>query len=249
MEWSDEAIVLSGRRHGEGSLVVQLLTREHGRSPGLVRGGASSRMRGTFQPGNEVTATWRARLAEHLGWYACELVRNNAAAWLDDAARLAAVGSACAVAETALPEREPHPVLFEGLRALLGGLDSEVWPAIYVRWEVELLTELGYGLDLSACAATGGTGDLAFVSPRTGRAVSRDAGEPYRERLLRLPGFLTGGGELSAADMADGLDLTAYFLRRHVYDPAGRELPPARARLADMFQRLAPAPAAAVPSR
>jgi DNA repair protein RecO (recombination protein O) len=234
MEWSDDAIVLSGRRLGESSLVLELLTRNHGRFPGLVRGGGSSRLRGVLQPGNAVTAQWRARLAEHLGFYSCELVRNHTARWLDDALRLNAIRSACAMAEATLPEREPHPGLHDGLLSLFDSLETEVWPAVYVRWEVELLRELGYGLDLGACAATGETADLAYVSPRTGRAVSRAAGFLYRERLLRLPAFLTGGG-LDRDDVLAGLDLTAYFLRRHLFDPAGRTLPAARTRLAEAF--------------
>ena len=135
--------------------------------------------------------------------------------------------------EAALPEREPHPGLHDGLLSLFDSLETEVWPAVYVRWEVELLRELGYGLDLGACAATGETTDLVYVSPRTGRAVSRAAGFLYRERLLRLPGFLTGGGSLERDDVLAGLDLTAYFLRRHLFDPAGRTLPAARIRLAE----------------
>ncbi len=248
MEWSDDAIVLSSRRHGEGSMIVQLLAREHGRSPGLARGGASARMRGVLQPGNEVRAVWRARLAEHLGSYSCELIRNHTAAWLDDARRLTAISAACALTEVALPEREPHPALYEGLRALLHGLDAEVWPAVFVRWELELLRELGYGLDLATCAVTGKTASLTYVSPRTGRAVSAAAGEPYRDRLLRLPGFLSGGGQLTDTDVAAGLDLTGYFLRRYVLEPANRAIPPARMRLAEAFRQSATAAAAATDS-
>lgn len=238
MEWSDDAIVLSGRRLGEGSLVLELLTREHGRSSGLVRGGTSPRLRGVVQCGNEVRANWRARLAEHLGAYTCELVRNRSARWLDDPARLGAIRSACAMAEATLPEREPHPVLYEGLLSLFESLESAAWPAVYLRWEVELLRELGYGLDFSACAASGATVDLAFVSPRSGRAVSRAAGAPYASRLLHLPSFLTGSGSMAAADMTGGMEMTGYFLSRHIFTPAGRALPPARARLAESFAKL-----------
>ena len=235
MEWADDAIVLSGRRLGEGSVILELLTREHGRSPGLIRGAAGPRLRGVLQSGNSVRAVWRARLAEHLGSYSCELVRNATARWLDDCARLAAIRSACALAEGSLPEREPHPALYEGLLGLFESLASEVWPAVYVRWEIELLRELGYGLDLSACAASGTTADLAYVSPRSGRAVSRQAGSAYHDRLLRLPQFLTGSGEPTPEGVIAGLELTGYFLRRHVFAPAGRNLPRARDRLADIL--------------
>src|SRR3546814_8253948 len=150
-----------------------------------------------------VAAVWRARLAEHLGNLVCEPVHGHAAGWLDDAFRLAGIGAACAVAESALPEREPHPPLYRGMTALLACLDSEVWPAAYVRWEVEILAELGYGLGLDACAVTGETADLVWVSPRSGRAVSREAGEPYADRPPPLPDFLVGGGGLSDEDVID----------------------------------------------
>jgi len=237
MEWVDEGFVLSARPYGEGSAILHALTRSHGRHAGLVRGGASSRLRGTLQPGNAVDLVWRARLADQLGNYSCELKRSHAAPWFDDQARLAAVGAACAVAEAALPEREPHPAVFDGLGALLGCLDSEAWPAAYVGWELGLLAELGFGLDLAACASTGGNDDLAFVSPRTGRAVSASAGEPWRDRLLPLPGFLIGRGNLTDEAVAAGLDLTGHFLERHVMHPANRALPAARTRLVDCFRR------------
>ncbi|MET4701002.1 DNA repair protein RecO (recombination protein O) [Constrictibacter sp. MBR-5] len=237
IEWTDAAIVLSARHHGEGSAIVQLLTATRGRHAGLARGGSSSRQRGTYQPGTEVAAVWRARLADQLGNLTCEAVHGHAAGWLDDAFRLAGIGAACAVAESALPEREPHPPLYHGMAAFLACLDSEVWPAAYVRWEIELLAELGYGLGLDACAVTGTTEDLAWVSPRSGRAVSREAGEPYATKLLPLPGFLVGGGDLADEDVIAGLDLTGYFLRRHVFAPADRDLPQARLRLADMYAR------------
>ena len=190
MDWSDRAIVLSARKHGESSAIVSVLTRAHGRHAGLVRGGAGRRARGTFEPGNEVTARWRARLDEHLGTFACELLVSHAARLLDAPLPLAALAAACAVADAALPEREPHGVVHDGLAALLAALHEPGFAESYVRWELALLAELGFGLDLSACAATGATGGLVFVSPRTGRAVSGQAGAPYRDRLLALPAFL-----------------------------------------------------------
>ncbi len=193
MDWTEDGIVLAARKHGEASAVVQLFTRGHGRHAGLVRGGAGSKARGVYQAGNLVAARWRARLAEHLGSFTCELVRSHAAAILDDPLRLAGLASACAVAEATLPERHPYPELYDAFAAMIGALANDpAWSAVYVHWELTLLGELGFGLDLGRCAATGATDDLVYVSPKSGRAVSRLAGEPYRDRLLPLPGFLVG---------------------------------------------------------
>lgn len=240
MEWNDESVVLAARRHGEAAAYVELLTRAHGRHAGLVLGGWSRRQRGVLQPGNEVAARWRARLAEHLGTLTVELVRARASAHLDDPLRLAGLAAACATARAALPEREPHTPLYDGFLSLMDAIEtSEVWPAIYVRWEVELLKELGFGLDLRRCAVTGSGDDLAYVSPRTGRAVSRAAAAPYRERLLRLPAFLLASqaGEVDAASTADGLALTGHFLERHVFGQQAGRSPAARTRLVDRFAR------------
>ncbi len=238
MEWTDDAIVLSARRHGETSAIVNLLTNHHGRHAGLVRGGAGRRARGILQPGNRVEARWRARLAEHLGTCTCELTHGFAAALLGDAARLAALSAACAVAETALPERDPDAATFDGLLSLLSVLErGDAWPGVYVRWELKLLGDLGFGLDLSRCAATGRNDQLAYVSPKTGRAVSLAAGEPYRDRLLPLPGFLiTDGTEASAGEAAEGLALTGHFLSHNVYAHRDGRLPAARRRLAGQLK-------------
>ena len=239
MNWSDEGIVLSARKHGEHALVVQLLTHRHGRHAGLVRGGTGRRARGIYQPGNGVKAEWRARLAEHLGSYTCELVAAPTAALLDDPLRLSALAAACAVAESALPEREAHSQLYIRLLDFLVALGDDDWMAAYVEWELLLLADLGYGLDLSACAATGRQDDLIYVSPKSGRAVSREAGEPYRERLLPLPGFLAGGGEApEAADIAAGLALTGHFLESQVYALLDRPNPAARTRFVDRVRAL-----------
>jgi DNA repair protein RecO (recombination protein O) len=233
MEWTDEGIVLSARKHGETSAIVSLLTREHGVHAGLVRGGVSKTRRGMLQPGNQVQAVWRARLAEHLGSYTCELIHAHAATVLDDPARLAALSSACALAEAALAEREAHGALYDGLLVLLGALEEEGWPTVYVKWEVGLLAEAGFGLDLSRCAATGRNDQLAYVSPKSGRAVSISAGEPYKKTLLPLPPFLVTPGAIGdAGQIADGLRLTGFFLERHVFAPHGRQMPAARLRLA-----------------
>ncbi len=241
VDWSDEGIVLAARPHGEGSAVAILLTRGHGRHAGLVRGAFSGRARGLYQPGNRVTAEWRARLAEHLGNYTCELAHGHAAAVLDDPLKLAGLTAACAVAEASLPEREPHPRVHDGLAALLDAMANpelgDTWVAAYVVWEVGVLADLGYGLDLAACAVTGSQEDLAYVSPRSGRAVSVAAGEAYRDRLLPLPRFLIGRGGGDPDDLFRGLALSGFFLERHVFATHGREPPPARTRFVERFAR------------
>jgi len=235
VEWTDEAVILSARPHGESSLILQLLTRDHGRHAGLVRGARKARGRGLYEIGNRVEAHWQARLAEHLGLWRLELIEGCAAALIDDPARLACLAAACAMAEAALPEREAAPECFAGLARLLQALArADGWAARYVGWELALLAELGFGLDLSRCAATGGTSDLAYVSPKSAQAVSRAAGAPYRDKLLRLPAFLIDpAASLAPGDLGDGLALTAFFLDRHVFAPLGKTLPPARARLVD----------------
>lgn len=248
MEWHDEGLVLAARPHGEGAAVVQLLTRAHGRHAGLVHGGASRSKRGTVEPGNLVSAVWRARLSEHLGRYTVEATRYYAARFMDDPARLAALSSACAVVEAAIPEREPHPGLFEATASLFDALavgEADIWPAVYIHWELGLLRELGFGLDLAKCAATGTSEDLVYVSPRTGRAVSRASGEPYRERMLALPRFLAPDGRGEGADGDDfdaGLRLTGHFLARHAFGPLNRPLPASRGRLEALISRKPGAP-------
>jgi len=236
MEWRDEGLVLSVRRHGESNLVLSLLTREHGRHAGLVRGGGGRRGASIYEIGNRLSAVWRGRLPEHLGSFACEVQAQNAARLLDEPLRLAALTAAAAVAEAALPEREPHPRTFEGLSALVAELLAEreatQWAARYVRWEVDLLSELGFGLDLGRCAVSGATKDLAYVSPASGRAVSEDAAGAWRDRLLPLPAFLVGG-EADMPAIRQGLALTGLFLERH----ALARLPAARARLLSRLQR------------
>ncbi|MDD4919018.1 MAG: DNA repair protein RecO [candidate division Zixibacteria bacterium] len=239
MQWEDDGIVLTVRRHGETSALVTLLSRSHGRHAGLVRGGTSRRLRGILQPGNKIHAVWRARLPEHLGTLACEPIDSVAAALFGHPRRLRALSAACAVTEAALPEREPHPEIHDALANLLKAMgDDEGWPAIYVKWEVDLLRYLGFGLDLAVCAATGERGHLTYVSPRSGRAVSAVAGEPYRAKLLPLPSFLlTGEREVGSDVVAEGLRLTGYFLERHVFAHRGYRLPAARRRLADLFAK------------
>jgi DNA repair protein RecO (recombination protein O) len=238
MEWRDTGFVLSARRHGESALIVELLTREHGRHAGLVRGGQSPRRRALLQPGNEVAASWRGRLSEHLGTLECELVQAYAARLLDDPDRLAALNAAVALLLAALPEREPHPDLYACFAGLLGAFDSPAgWAEAYVIWECDLLTGLGFGLELGHCAVTGTNQDLAYVSPRTGRAVSRETGAPYRDKLLPLPGFLWRGEPASASDIVAGLVLTRHFLLHHLLQPQGGQLPEARERLLERMRR------------
>ncbi len=235
MNWTDEAIVLSVRPNGETAAVAELLTREHGRHLGFVHGGRSRRLRPVLQTGNHVDVTWKGRLAEQLGQYSIELRRGFAAEAMAEAdpARLAALSSLATMARL-LPERDPHAALFEVTLFVLGFLDDpSVWPALMVRWELALLAELGFGLDLDECAATGSNDQLIYVSPRTGRAVSASAGEPYKERLLALPGFLAGRaqGPVPIADIAAGFALTGYFLETWALAPRQITLPEVRQRM------------------
>jgi len=240
MEWRDTGFVLAARRHGESGVIVELLTIEHGRHAGLVRGGQSPKMRAVLQPGNEVAAAWRGRLAEHLGMLSCELVRAHSAGFLGDPDRLAGLAAATALVAAALPEREPQPDVFASFASLIGALDSGFgWQARYVEWEKDLLAALGFGLDLGRCAVTGVTTDLAYVSPRTGRAVSRAAGLPYHDKLLALPDFLWCDGPVDRNQLGLGMALTEHFLLHYVFAPHGRTLPAARVRLAERLQKAA----------
>ncbi len=236
MHWSDEGIVLSVRAHGETAAVVEVLTRAHGRHLGLVHGGRSRRLRPVLQVGNHVRVNWKARLAEQLGTIGVELERGFAAETMAHAAALAGLSSLTTLARL-LPERDPHPNLFEVTVFVLGFLDDpSVWPALMVRWELALLEDLGFGLDLSQCAATGGNDDLIYVSPRTGRAVSASAGEPYKDRLLSLPLFLRGksSGHVTPDDIKSGFALTGHFLGHHVLAPRDAVLPEVRARMIEL---------------
>jgi DNA repair protein RecO (recombination protein O) len=238
MQWTDDGVVLGVKRHGETSVILELMTIERGRHLGLVRGGAGTRLRAVLQPGNLLRATWRARLDEHLGHYAVEGLDLRAAGFLGAAH---AVHGITHVAELCrlLAEREPHAQVFAALQALLDHIDEPLAAATSVaRFELQLLAELGFGLDLGSCAATGVTTDLAYVSPRSGRAVSRRAGEEYRDKLLRLPDFLhTDGEPPSAAALSDAFTLTGFFLDRHGFGPRGLEVPASRARFVSAVLR------------
>jgi DNA repair protein RecO (recombination protein O) len=242
MEWADEAIVLSVRPYGETSAIVEALTREHGRHLGLVHGGASRKAKAMLQSGNSLHLTWRARLNEHLGSFHAELLRARAGVLLERRELLAGLNAFAAVAAVVLPEREPHAGVYRAAELLLDAIaeqDFAHWGPLYVRWETGLLDELGFGLDLSRCAATGSTDDLIYVSPRSGRAVSREGGAAYADRLLKLPAFLWGSQNAapSPMDILAGLRLTAYFLLDRVLQPHGKELPSARVRLQELAAR------------
>lgn len=240
MHWSDDGIVLGVRKHGESSVILELLTRHHGRHLGLVRGGRSKRQQPVLQPGNGVQAVWRARLDEQLGSYAIEGGELRAARLMGSPLALYGVATIAALLRL-LPERDPHPVLFDTVAVLVDHLDDPVVaPALFVRFEIGVLSELGFGLDLGSCAATGAVRDLAYVSPKSGRAVSTAAGTPFRNRLLPLPGFLRGettANRPNSEEIAAGFALTGHFLRRHAFEPRGQPMPEERARLIALAAR------------
>jgi DNA repair protein RecO (recombination protein O) len=235
MEWRDEGVLLSMRPHGESAAIIEVFTTGHGRHAGVVRGGASRRMAPVLQPGAQLEVTWRARLDDHIGTYTVEPLRSRAGL-MSDRRALAALTAICALLRAALPEREPHGALWTGTVDLMDALAGADWHSAYLRWEIGLLEELGFGLDLTRCAVTGATEGLAYVSPRTGRAVSLAGAGEWADRLLPLPAGLTGTAPLTGAALRDGLALTTHFLTRELmHDPQARPLPEARARLIDLL--------------
>ncbi|HEV8467409.1 MAG TPA: DNA repair protein RecO [Pseudolabrys sp.] len=241
MQWTDDGIVLGVKRHGEANAILELMTHGHGRHLGLVRGGFGSRLRPILQPGNSVRAAWRARLDEHLGNYTVEGLRLRAASYFSAPHAIYGVTHLAALMRL-LPERDPHTGLYETLDEILDQLDDPALAAPMVaRFELLLLSELGFGLDLERCAATGASGDLAYVSPKSGRAVSRDAGEPWADKMLRLPAFLRQRDAIpSSHDLADGFALTGYFLTRHVLEARGLSLGDERAHFIAALARALP---------
>ena len=230
MQWQDQGIVLGIKRHGESNAIAEIMTRDHGRHLGLVRGGRSRRMQPVLQPGNSVSVTWRARLDQHLGNFLLEPLELRAAQIMQSATAVYGVQAMGALLRL-LPERDPHRHLYEALSIILGHLHEPLDAGeLFVRFEIAVLEDLGFGLDLSRCAATGNTSQLRYVSPKTGRAVSLEAGEPWHDKLLALPIFLTEDSrEAAQADsLAQAFELTEYFLHRHVYEPRGMEVPEAR---------------------
>ncbi len=228
MEWRDDGLIIGLKKHGETSVILEAMTHAHGRHLGLVRGGRSKRWQPLLQPGNSVALVWRARLDEHLGLYAVEVTKPRAANLMASALALHGLNHLAALLRL-LAERDPHSELYETALRIADHLgDARANPAALVRFELAILTELGFGLDLGRCAASGAVEDLIYVSPKSGRAVSRLSGAPYHERLLPLPGFLRDDGEAQANDVAEGFRLTGYFLERDVFAPRGLKMPQAR---------------------
>lgn len=238
MEWRDEGVLLSVRAHGESSAIIEVFTAQHGRHAGVVRGGASRRLSPLLQPGAQLSLAWRARLDDHLGAFVVEPLRSRMGL-LGDRVALSGLNAICALLLVALAEREPHSGLWSSSIALLDSLQTAPdWPLQYLRWEMQLLEELGFGLDLTSCAVTGSRDDLAYVSPKTGRAVSRGAAGDWVSRLLPLPVALLGQGPADSAEIAQGLALTGHFLARELTPMLnGRPLPEARTRLIDLLLR------------
>lgn len=240
MDWRDQGVLLAVRKHGENAAIIEMFTPDHGRHAGVVRGGAGRRMGPILQPGAQLDVVWRARLEDHLGAYTVEPLRARAADVLGDPLALAGLTAVCSVLAFCLPEREPHPGLYARSVAMLDALGADQWGYGYLRWELALLDEMGFGLDLSACAVTGRNDDLTYISPRTGRAVTRTGAGEWADRLLPLPASLLGGGAAGKEDVLQGLAVTGHFLSAHLAKALGdRPLPAARARLVDRLARTA----------
>lgn len=239
MEWRDEGIILAIRKYGEYDAILDVLTRKHGRHSGIVKGGLGRRQRGNIQPGNEISATWRGRLETHLGTYSVELKKARAVAFLYSPSKLAALNSCCSLLCVGLAENEAHELLLDGLLAFLDTLEVSEdnilnWGPLLVRWELGLLTELGFALNLDNCAATGTTEKLVYVSPKSGRAVSEEAGAPYHEKMLKLPAYLIAKDqEVVIDDVKDGLKLTEFFMDRHMLSPYDKKITQARRMIMD----------------
>lgn len=227
-QWDNQGIILSVRRHGESGAVVAILTEEYGRWFGYVRGATGTKMRGVLEVGNIVDVSWQSRVADNMGNFTLELVRNSSAPFMQDALRLAALQSALGLCDAALPEREAHGGLFHGTIALFEALGSEIWGAAYVMWEISFLRELGFSLDLSRCAGGSDDPDLIYVSPKTGRAVSRSAGAVYKDKMLPLPGFLIGAGDIDMDAVRDGLRMSGYFLEHWAFTHRSGGMPEGR---------------------
>jgi DNA repair protein RecO (recombination protein O) len=239
MRWADDGIFLNGRPHGETSVIANIFTRSNGRTHGLVKGGRSRRIRPVLQTGNGLKVEWCARLDDQLGVYTIELTEATAARALDNRLALAGVSAVASLLQV-LPERDPHPKLFREAETCLQAAGSAAFSAKIIRFELHFLEELGFGLDLTKCVATGKHQDLAYVSPKSGQAVTQAAGAPYHGRLLRLPGFLLEEEETASpaeCDIVDGLTMTGYFLRRHVFAETGGKMPRAREDFARLIER------------
>ncbi len=240
MSFTDHGVVLDARAHGETAAVAHVFTARNGRRAGLVYGGQGRRMRPVLQPGNEVSLEWKGRGEDSLGHFSLELIRARAAEAMADRLSLAGLSAACAVALACLPERETHFPSYQAMTVLLDALDDiDIWPALMARWELGLLAELGFGLTLDRCAATGGRDNLIYVSPRSACAVSAEAGAPYRDKLLPLPAFLRGAAGASLEEAGDALKTTGHFIETRILHPADRQLPEARLRVAALLSERA----------
>jgi DNA repair protein RecO (recombination protein O) len=249
MEFTDDGVVLSARAHGESAAIAEILTAHHGRWAGLVYGGQGRAKTPLLQPGNGVKANWKGRLDDSLGFFTLELTQARAGALMQDRLSLAALSAACAVASATLPERQAHARVYHTLRILFDHLDDiEIWPALMARWELGLLAELGFGLTLDRCAATGARENLIYVSPKSASAVSAEAGEPYKDRMLPCPAFLRdAAADATLADALDGLRTTGHFIETRILHLANQELPEARRRLIDLLRVLVPPEDSAMP--
>lgn len=228
MEWTDRGTILGSRRHGETSVILELMTEKRGRHLGHVRGGRSRKMQPVLQPGNDVSVTWRARLDEHLGSYVVEPLKFRAGNILQDRLALSALQMQTELLRL-LPEREPNAQLFTALQVCLESLDKPLLLAeLLIRLELAVLEALGFGLDLQQCVQSGSNSGLIYVSPKSGRAVGAAAGEPYKDRLLPLPQYLTRQHAATALrdhdSLAQGFALSKFFLQRRVYGPRGLDV-------------------------
>ncbi len=239
IEWRDEAALLAARPFGETSVIIEVFSAAHGLHAGVVRGGTSRKVAPTLQPGAQLSVAWKARLDSHLGSFTVEPIRSRAAVAMGDRLALAGLNAVCAILVLVLPEREPHSELYERTISLLDLLgQSELWPLAYLRWEQALLEEMGFGMDLSACAVRGTNEELVYVSPKSGRAVSRQAAGEWADRLLPLPPVLAGQGDATNEEIVIALRTTGYFLEHRLVKSMGdRPVPSARARLIEAIAR------------
>ena len=238
MDWREEGLLLAARRHGENAAIIEVFTEAHGKHAGIVRGGSSRKMAPVLQPGTQVDVTWRARLEEHLGSFTVEPVQSRAAALMSDRRTLAGLNALTALLVFALPEREPHPALYRQTLTVLDMMEGDHWPLAYLRWELSLLEELGFGLDLTSCVVTGSTDGLTYISPKSGRAVAKGSAGAWSDKLLPLSPALLGKGDGGPQDIRDGLRATGHFLRHWLAPALGNKpLPEARGRLVDVLSR------------
>ncbi len=236
LEWQDNGIILSVRSHGETGGIASILTCNHGRAMGYVYGATSTKIRGVLEPGNLVSIHWKAKSHDQLGTFTPELEKSHAAEIMEDPVKLTAMQSACTLADKTLPEREKHTNIYEGTKALMASFATDAWAPTYIYWELGLLREIGFALDLSKCVVTGAAGNLIYVSPKSGCAVSAAAGEPYKKKLLSLPPFLHGKEGFKESDILDGLKLTGHFLLHRVFSQSNSNLPEPRIRLEEKIK-------------